>query len=542
MNTVIVKSSRFNAHYPVDIPKNTVNAESVLVRPDSEWDGLTVRIHWLNVASGVEKVVLLERDQPNTIPWEVLTDLGELRMGLVGLDGETVIKPTIWLTYGYVSDGVDPESGSDPQPPTPIWEQQMVEQARVAAEAAEEAKDAAVNAEKAASQAGPYADEAKKSAEAAKEAQRAASTSAQEAGNAKDQANIASDTAKDHADAAGAAKVEAERAAEMAGNAQSGAAQSAQASANSAKASETAKQEAQKAASIFPQITPEDAGKVLMVAENGEKIVTGDVSGGGKIDDTTLGRDTTWSSRMLADSLAPAFEVSGPSVTCTPVVNYPLNVVSQIESVQDGEGDPSVDNVRPINGWDGATLTHNDTPITLEFGQTVYGGQLDWTTGELTINWVKYIATGSEKPGFGQENTSVKRWYFAPPTPTLGNSGSSSIVCDKLKTLSSASQDAVGCICTGNNLISVLLPKDTVPDADAVKEWLRANQPEFVYKTSKVETIQLSPTEILALSDVNTLYTDTGDTTVVGRADPNATIKGLLSRIDALEKAAIGGA
>lgn len=150
MNTVIVKSSRFNAHYPVDIPKNTVNAEAVLIRLDSEWDSLTVRIHWLNVASGVEKVVLLERDQPNTIPWEVLTELGELRMGLDGMDGGTVVKPTVWLTYGYVVEGVDPESGSDPKPPTPSWEQQMVEQAAAAANAAKEAKETADSLQRAA--------------------------------------------------------------------------------------------------------------------------------------------------------------------------------------------------------------------------------------------------------------------------------------------------------------------------------------------------------------------------------------------------------
>lgn len=143
MDTVIVSNSQFYSHYPKRIPRGTVKAEAVLIRLGSEWDGLTVRIHWLNVESGVEKVVLLERDQPNTIPWEVLTDLGELRMGLVGLDGETVIKPTIWLTYGYVVDGVDPESGSDPQPPTPSWEQQMVEQATAAANAAKVAKETA---------------------------------------------------------------------------------------------------------------------------------------------------------------------------------------------------------------------------------------------------------------------------------------------------------------------------------------------------------------------------------------------------------------
>lgn len=150
MDTVIVKNSQFYSHCQKRIAKGNVNAEKIEIRLDSEWDGLTVRIHWLNVASKVEKNPLLERDKPNTIPWEVLADLGELRMGLVGLDGETVIKPTIWLTYGYVADGVDPESGSDPQPPTPSWEQQMVEQAEAAANAAKEAKETADNLQAAA--------------------------------------------------------------------------------------------------------------------------------------------------------------------------------------------------------------------------------------------------------------------------------------------------------------------------------------------------------------------------------------------------------
>lgn len=150
METVIVSNSQFYSHYPRKIPKGSVNAEQVEIRLDKSWDGLTVRIHWLNVASGVEKVVLLERDQPNTIPWEVLADLGELRMGLDGMDGGTIVKPTVWLTYGYVVDGVDPEAGSDPQPPTPSWEQQMVEQAEAAANAAKEAKETADRLQRAA--------------------------------------------------------------------------------------------------------------------------------------------------------------------------------------------------------------------------------------------------------------------------------------------------------------------------------------------------------------------------------------------------------
>lgn len=275
MDTVIVASSQFHSHYPKRIPRGTVNAEHVEIRLDKSWDGLTVFWHWKNLGTGVEKRDLLKDPAaPNDIPWEVLTDLGELRMGLVGLDGKTVIKPTIWLTYGYVSDGVDPEAGSDPQPPTPSWEQQMVEQAKAAAAAAEASKDAAEKAGEAAGAAAPYAEEAKKSAEAAKESQEAADTSAKQAANAKDQANIASDTAKDHADAA-------ERAAETAGEAQSDASQSAKSAANSAKNAEDAKLEAQKAAAILPAPTQEFAGMVPMVNPEGNGYIFGEAGGGG---------------------------------------------------------------------------------------------------------------------------------------------------------------------------------------------------------------------------------------------------------------------
>lgn len=248
MDTVIVASSQFYSHYPKRIPQGTVNAETVLVRLDSEWDGLTVIVHWLNVETGVEITPMLERDKPNTIPWEVLTDLGELRMGLVGLDGETVIKPTIWLTYGYVVDGVDPESGSDPQPPTPSWEKQMVEQATQANQAAQAAQKAAEEAAESVASAGPYAEEAKEAAEAAKASQNAAAISAQQASQAAKDAQAAAGSignAVEQAQSAATAAGSAQRAAETA---QTAAAQSAGTAQGSATTAIQAAQTAQRAA------------------------------------------------------------------------------------------------------------------------------------------------------------------------------------------------------------------------------------------------------------------------------------------------------
>lgn len=242
MDTVIVSNSQFYSHFPRQIPKGSVNAEQVEIRLDKSWDGLTVFWHWENLGTGVEKRDLLKDPAaPNDIPWEVLTDLGELRMGLVGLDGETVIKPTIWLTYGYVSDGVDPEAGEDPQPPTPSWEQQMVEQATQANQAAQAAQKAAEEAAESVASVGPYADEAKKSAEAAKASQEAAATSAQKA-------NEAAQTAQNAAGSIGDAVKRAEDAATAAGTAQQAAEAAQGAAARSAETAQGAATTANQAA------------------------------------------------------------------------------------------------------------------------------------------------------------------------------------------------------------------------------------------------------------------------------------------------------
>lgn len=143
---VSVRGTTFYGHTTRTIPRKTVNTEAVTIRLDSSWDGLDVVVFWKN--SVIEEPVTRPLDdpaQPHTIPREVLSEIGDLRMGLVGLDGGGTVKPTIWLLYGYVVEGVDPDVGSGSQPPTPNYLQQMVEQATIAANAAKAAKETADN-------------------------------------------------------------------------------------------------------------------------------------------------------------------------------------------------------------------------------------------------------------------------------------------------------------------------------------------------------------------------------------------------------------
>ena len=75
-----------------------------------------------------------------------------------------------------------------------------------------------------------------------------------------------------------------------------------------------------------------------------------------QIDDATVSGTNPWSSKHIIDALCTPFEASGSVVTCHPVEGYPLGVVSRIDAVQEGTGDPSPDNVRAIAGWDSVQL------------------------------------------------------------------------------------------------------------------------------------------------------------------------------------------
>lgn len=73
---------------------------------------------------------------------------------------------------------------------------------------------------------------------------------------------------------------------------------------------------------------------------------------GVQIDDAAVSEDAPWSSKHIIDMLCPPLEESGNPVVCYPVAGYPLGVKASWEPVQEGSGDPSPENIRPIKGRD----------------------------------------------------------------------------------------------------------------------------------------------------------------------------------------------
>ena len=71
-----------------------------------------------------------------------------------------------------------------------------------------------------------------------------------------------------------------------------------------------------------------------------------------QIDDTTVTDSAPWSSKHIVDLLCPPIEETGNPLQCHPVTAYPLGVTASWEPTQDGSGEPSPDNIRPISGRD----------------------------------------------------------------------------------------------------------------------------------------------------------------------------------------------
>ena len=73
-------------------------------------------------------------------------------------------------------------------------------------------------------------------------------------------------------------------------------------------------------------------------------------------DDGAIG-SKPWTSKHIIDMLCPPLEASGNPAQCYPVVGYPLGITVSWEPTQEGEGDPSPDNIRPIKGRDSVDVT-----------------------------------------------------------------------------------------------------------------------------------------------------------------------------------------
>ena len=439
-------------------------------------------------------------------------------------------------------------------------------QAAVSASGAESAKTAAEKAQKAAeSSAGGAAGEAQKAQTSAAQAASSAAY-AGEAGTAAGEAQKAAESAKSAA--AVSASLAQESAAQAAGSAESAdsaktaASQSEQRTAASEANVAQAEERINKTVSgAVEAVAAQETKFVQAVAAEGERVLgtipqdytaaVGEIDtlkkSKAEIDDTAIDGDT-WSSKHIADMLCPKVEKSGTLVQMDGMLGgYPLGVTASWTPAQEGSGEPSPENIRPIKGRDSVRIERreDDLAYTLTLPSTVYGGEVDAVTGEGQREWRCITLTGQEPCHVYTTLFYIdlnKLDSFAAEPAIDSTSGKSSHYPYQLY----GANGYIGITLDGGAV--VYSPGGKYPNTnDGLREWMdylaaqyAAGTPvQICYKQANlVPFTAAGGASIKALPGTNTVLTDADSVTMTGRADPIQTVSKLSERIAALEAAA----
>ena len=190
---------------------------------------------------------------------------------------------------------------------------------------------------------------------------------------------------------------------------------------------------------------------------------------------------------------------------------------------------------------------YRGSTITLPFGQTVYGGELDWTTGVLTVDWISHTFNAADIVSKNWQPTdtsmsAVIRVTSAAALPVQTSTEIPNVLCTSLKTISygdifsvRVSEMAISRVQGGaDNRFVVRLPLSLAETAADIKSWLIDNAVEIAYQIAEPITIQLTPQEILALPGANTLYTDGDRVTIAGKQDLTYTLRQIQEQLAAV--------
>lgn len=301
--------------------------EQLLITAADGWQGLRIRASFQ--PAGVR--MILSPGQAVDVPWEATQAPLPYPKGRIVFQGfaEGKLVTTCDLPYSVAAHSAAGEQA--PQPPTPDEYEQFVQQVQADADRAEAAAN---QADKAAGNAKASETSAAASAQAAKASEAAAAASA---GSAKTSEDAAAASARDAQSSAGAAQTaqnEAEHSRSEAAQSAANAAASAQEASSHAAAAEQSQQAAASSATQAEQAAQraEDAAAAANTL----------------INDTAIAGSKTWSSLRILDTLCPPIQATGNPVVCHPVEGYPLGVTVDFAPIQEGEGDPSPENIRPI--------------------------------------------------------------------------------------------------------------------------------------------------------------------------------------------------
>ncbi len=347
------------------------------VTASGEWEGLTIRAFW-HAPGGSDPASSLVVDGSVGVPASVTAQPGNGCITFEGSDGTKTVTSADLLYRVAANSGT--EDGTMPEPDSPAW-QQLVDAVHTDATAAEQAKT---------------------------DAQTAAQQAAISAGNAGKSAQEAANSLKELKDGIAAGDFKGEKGEKgdpgpigpTGPQGETGPQGPTGATGATGPQGETGPRGEQGPQGIQGERGPQgEQGPVGPEGPQGPKGDPGPAGADGKdapqIDDTTVTDSAPWSSKRIVDMLCPPLEETGNPVQCYPVAGYPLGCKVSWEPTQEGTGDPSPENVRPIKGRDSVTVERcGENLIDIRADSPLYDGDKSFTSTTKRIIKPHVLAIG----------------------------------------------------------------------------------------------------------------------------------------------------
>jgi hypothetical protein len=192
-----------------------------------------------------------------------------------------------------------------------------------------------------------------------------------------------------------------------------------------------------------------------------------------------------------------------------------------IEPVQEGSGDPSPTNIRPISGWDEVNVTVADDTTdpttenvyTLDLDGTRYGGKVDLVSGVMTVDRASIKLSDLI---WTKQNTANNNWRFKS-SQSIQNIKIPTGAAYKIDNLCSVYRNVTANETWTADDTGIAINADAslficdLNQADTTALGVVIANQTIVYELATPITIQLSPTVVKSLRGMNNVFADSGN-------------------------------
>jgi hypothetical protein len=150
------------------------------------------------------------------------------------------------------------------------------------------------------------------------------------------------------------------------------------------------------------------------------------------------------------------------------------------------------------------------TDFTIQLGQTVYGADINWDTGVMTVISAKKVLVASDVTGVSGNQKRMNIGISGVRNAASDSVADDIIQSDKFKALSSTDTYNGNIGISVNTVGSVGIAIGEYLTLESAQQYVTANAIEVVYPLATPTTIQLTPTQLQMLKGYNRVTIDNG--------------------------------